>query len=49
MCLDLDKATVITLATLVLHNMLRQLSYESYTLEGYIDMETESGDIVEGE
>ena len=49
MCLDPDKATIITLATLVLHNMLRQLSYESYTLEGYIDMETESGDIVEGE
>ena len=48
MCLDPDKATIITLATLVLHNMLRQLSYESYTLEGCIDMETESGDIVEG-
>ena len=29
--------------------MLPQLSYESYTPEGYIDMETESGDIVEGE
>ena len=26
MCLDLDKATIITLATLMLHNMLRQLS-----------------------
>ena len=49
MCLDPDKATIITLATLVLHNMLCQLSYESYTLEGCIDMETESGDIVEGE
>ena len=49
MCLDPDKATIITLATLVLHNMLPQLSYESYTPEGYIDMEKESGDIVERE
>ena len=49
MCLDPDKATIITLATLVLHNMLCQLSYELYTSEGCIDMETESGDIVEGE
>ena len=49
MCLDPDKATTITLATLVLHNMLPQLSYESYTPEGYIDMEKESGDIVERE
>ena len=48
MCLDPDKATIITLVILVLHNMLRQLFYESYTLEGYIDMETKSGDIVEG-
>ena len=28
MCLDPDKTTIITLATLVLHNMLGQLSYE---------------------
>ena len=49
MCLDPDKATIITLATLVLHNMLPQLSYESYTPEGYIDMEKESGDIIERE
>ena len=28
MCLDPDKATIIILATLVLHNMLRQLSCE---------------------
>ena len=48
MCLDPDKATIITLVILVLHNMLRQLFYESYTLEGYIDMETKSGDVVEG-
>ena len=49
MYLDSDKATIITLAILVLHDMLRQLSYESYTPKGYIDMETESGDTVEGE
>ena len=29
--------------------MLRQLSYESYTPEGFIDAETEVGDVVEGE
>ena len=49
MCLDSKKATIITLATLVLRNMLCNISYESYTPEGYINMETESGDIIEGE
>lgn len=49
MCLDPDKATVITLSTLVLHNMLRELSNESYTPDGFIDVETEVGDIVAGE
>ena len=49
MYLDPDKATIITLTILVLHNMLRQLSYESYTPDGYISMETESEDIIEGE
>ena len=49
MYLDPDKANKITLVTLVLHDMLRQLSYESYTPEEYIEMETENGDIVEGE
>ena len=44
MCLDPDKAMIITLATLVLRNMLRQLSYKSYTPEGYINMETENGE-----
>ena len=48
LCLDDDKATIITLATLLLHNMLCQLSQESYTPEGYIDAETEGGDIVKG-
>ena len=47
-CLDDGKATIITLATLLLHNMLCQLSQESYTPEGYIDAETEGGDIVKG-
>ena len=42
MCMDPDKATIITLATLLLHDMFCQLSCESYTPEGYIDMETES-------
>ena len=40
MYLDPDEATIITLASLVLHNMLRQLSHESYTPDGFIDMET---------
>lgn len=48
-CLNPDKATMITLAALVLHNMLRQHSYESYTPEGFIDFETEVGDVVGGE
>ena len=39
MCLDPKKASIIALETLVLHNMLQQLSYKSYTPEGYIDME----------
>ena len=37
------------LGNLLFHNMFRQLSYESHTPEGFIDMETESEDIVEGE
>ena len=48
-CLDPDKATIIIWATLVLLNMLRQRSYKLYTPEKYINMETETGDIVEGE
>ena len=49
MYLDPDKATTITLASLVLHNMLRQLSHESYTPERFIDMETGNGEILQGE
>ena len=40
MYLHPDKTTTITLASLVLHNMLHQLSQESYTPDGFIDMET---------
>lgn len=29
--------------------MFRQISYESYTPEGFIDTKTESGDVIEGE
>lgn len=48
MYLNPDKATIITLAALVLHNMLRQLSRESYTPDGFIDFENESGNVVYG-
>ena len=40
-CLAPNKFTIIILTNFVLHNMLCQLSYESYTPEGYIDMEPE--------
>ena len=33
----------------MLHNMLRQLSHESYTPDGFIDMETSNGEILQGE
>ena len=46
---DPDKATTITLASLVLHNILRQLSHESYTPDGFIDMETSNGETLQGE
>ena len=49
MYLDPDKATTINLASLVLHNMLHQLSHESYTTDGFIDMETSNGEILQGE
>lgn len=44
--LNPDKATTITLAALVLHNMLRDLSPDSYTPEGFIDEEDEETGIV---
>ncbi|XP_057317786.1 uncharacterized protein LOC130662861 [Hydractinia symbiolongicarpus] len=40
-----EKATIITLASLVLHNMLRDLSKESYTPQGFIDFECENGEV----
>ena len=40
-CLAPNKFMIIILTNFVLHNMLCQLSYESYTPEGYIDMEPE--------
>lgn len=44
-----DKATIITMSALVLHNMLRELSKDSYTPEGFIDQIDEStGEIVDG-
>lgn len=46
--LDPDKATTITFATLVYHNMLCEFSNESYP-EGYIDKEARNGSIIEGE
>ena len=49
MCLNPEKASTITLATLVLHNMLCQISHESYSPEGFIDTENENGDVVNGE
>ena len=49
MCLDPEKATTITLATLVLHNMLRELSSQSYTPEGFVDTETKNGEILLGD
>lgn len=49
MSLSPDKATTITLATLVLHNMLRSISSESYTPDGFLDAEKENGDVMEGE
>ena len=48
MYLDPDKATTVNLASLVLHNTLRQLSHESYTPYGFIDMETSNGEILQG-
>eukprot|EP00111_Clytia_hemisphaerica_P003777 TCONS_00010849-protein len=47
--LDPDKAVTITLASLVIHNMLRELSTDSYTPEGFIDeVNEETGEVTEG-
>jgi len=49
MCLNSDKATKITLAALVLHNMLREYSRATYTPDDFIDHEMENGEINEGQ
>ena len=43
-----DKATMITLAALLLHNMLRELLWKSYIPEGFLDEEIENGELVQG-
>ena len=45
MVLSPEKATIITLATLALHNMLRDISADTYTPDGFIDMETDDGEV----
>lgn len=47
MCLHPDKAALITLASLVLHNMLRDQSRESYTPDGFVDEEFD-GELKDG-
>lgn len=49
MCLHPDKAATITMASLLLHNMLRELSRESYTPEGCLDQENETGEVDQGD
>ena len=39
------KAAIIVLASLCLHNMRRELSRNSYTPDGYTDMEKENGTV----
>ena len=49
MSLSPDKATTITLASLVLHNMLRECCPDSYTPDGFIDTEDQTtGDVTLG-
>ena len=44
-----DKVQIVTMASLVLHNMLRELSKESYTPDGYIDAIDEiTGEVTDG-
>ena len=45
---DPEKAVIIALASVVLHNMLRTHSKDFYTPEGYIDIEDEAGNIKAG-
>ena len=48
MCPHPDKATTITLASLVLHNMLREMSKDSYAPDGYLDEEMDGGEYTNG-
>ena len=43
-----EKVTTITLAAIVLHNMLRQKSRECYTPDGFLDSEDENGNSIDG-
>ena len=49
MALEPEKAVAITLATIVLHNMLRMESKKSYTFDGLLDVECDDGNIIRGE
>ena len=49
MALEPNKAVDITLATIALHNMLRMESWEKYTADGYLDTESEDGNIISGD
>ena len=49
MALEPEKAVVITLATVALHNMLRMESKESYPFDGLVDVESDDGNIIRGE
>ena len=42
-------ASLLTIACCILHNMLRELSPNSYTPANYVDQVTPNGDINEGE
>ena len=49
MALEPEKAVVITLATIALHNMLRMESKESYIFDGLLDAEGDDGNIIREE
>lgn len=49
MALSPDTATIITLASIVLHNMLRETSTQSYTPETYVDTFEENGELIPGD
>ena len=49
MALEAEKAVVITLATVALHNMMRMESKESYTFHRLLDAEDDDGNIIREE